>query len=1298
MHGTVDDRFEIERPANAGGMGVVYRARDRATGEPVALKVMQVAARDVRDRFEREAVILARLRHPAIVRYVAHGATAEGEPYLVMEWLEGEDLHQRLARQGLSLDECLRLVRHVAEALAVAHERGVVHRDLKPPNLFLPGASIDAVKVLDFGIARLSAAAGAPRTGTGLLLGTPGYMAPEQARGEREIDGRADVFALGCVLFECLTGRPAFAGDHAMAILAKILFEEAPRPSELRPGLPVALDELVGVMLAKDPSARPRDCAELLARLDVLGTLEGEVEAPVVDRPQVLGTFEQRVVTVLVAAVPRDATLALATADAPTQLDLAASTVDPVRTLTAGFGAQVERLLDGTLVATFASAGAMEQTRDAARCALALRGRLASVPIVLATGRGIFAHRVPVGDVIERAVAHVRVLAAGSAAFVGVDDTTAGLLDARFDVRAGAHGLELHGVLEQVDTARKLLGRATSFVGREREIGTLEALFDECEAEPVARVALVTGAGGIGKSRLAHELAVRLEARGATVWTGRGDGMRSDSPFALLRPALRREAGLRDGDPAEAERRKLRARVARHVRPDDVTRVTEFLGEVVGAPFPDDASVPLRAARRDAVLMGDQVRRALTDLVAAESRTAPLVLLLEDLHHADAPSIDVVDAVLRALPDAPLFVLAIARPEVRDRFPRLWADRDVQELRLAPLTKRAAERLVTEALGTRPSLGTDTLRRVVDRAAGNAYYLEELIRAVAEGRGDALPDTVLAMVQARLAALEPEARRVLRAASVYGAAAWASGIRALLGDESRTPTSTSRVDDWLEVLVERDLLVRRGERNAEVEYGFRSALVEEAAYAMLTADDRVLGHRLAGEWLERVGERDASVLAGHYERAKDPRAVGHFLRAADQSLEANDFEAAIARAEQGIAAGAEGETRGALFGVVAEARRWRGEAALAEAAADQALGLLPRGARRWFSAAGDAVIAAGKRGKHDRVAELASLLRETAPDEAALGTAMAALSRAVIHLSFGGRSDDAGVLVERMEALLDVFPEADPAIAAIVQRTHASRAAQAGDIARYLRLSEAARDAMERAGDLRGACVQSGNVGDAWAGLGRYAEAEAVLRTTAATADAMGLRSIATSARTNLARAIGHQGRHGEAEALAREAVERIRAQGNRRMEGFGLVYLAAILRAAGAFERAEAEARAAVAAFAQSPAARPLAQATLADVLLAEGRIDEALVLAREAVGTLEEVGEIEEGEGVVRLVHATAARAASDPAALDAATRAVERLRARAERIGDAALRESFLEGVPEHRATLRLAGAPALGTVEV
>jgi serine/threonine protein kinase len=299
----VAGRFEIVALADFGGMGAVYRARDRDGTRDVAIKLLLDNASE--ERFAREARLLADLRHPGIVEYVAHGRTERGAPFLAMEWLEGLDLRARLQLGALTLRDALALAKGVAEALGAAHARGIVHRDVNPRNLFLVGGNVRQVKVLDFGIARpLRATFG--MTQPGEYLGTPGYISPEQARGNEEIDGRADVFALGCVLFECLAGKPAFLADNLMALLGKVLFEEAPRLAKSG-AFPLPVDDLVARMMAKDVAERPFDCGEVAAQIDLLGQpMDPEPESilPVSIVPRSLTNDEQRLVCVVMAAAP----------------------------------------------------------------------------------------------------------------------------------------------------------------------------------------------------------------------------------------------------------------------------------------------------------------------------------------------------------------------------------------------------------------------------------------------------------------------------------------------------------------------------------------------------------------------------------------------------------------------------------------------------------------------------------------------------------------------------------------------------------------------------------------------------------------------------------------------------------------------------------------------------------------------------------------------------------------------------------------------------------------------------------
>ena len=298
----IAERFEIEAPLDHGGMAAVFRASDRVEGGTVVVKVLRDDAARHYDRFVREARVLAELRHPGVVRYVAHGATPEGA-WIAMEWLDGEDLAARLARAGLTVAESVVLVGRVAAALAEVHARGVIHRDLKPRNLFLPGGDPRRVKVLDFGIARWDAA-GVTLTGVGVTLGTPGYMAPEQVRGDRALRPAVDVFALGCVWYECLVGRSPFHSESAVARLARVLLEEAPRVSAARPDVPDDLDDLVEWMLVKAPARRPADGAALAAAVADLAPIDGSRPSRVSLAPRSLTSAEQRLYSAVMVPPP----------------------------------------------------------------------------------------------------------------------------------------------------------------------------------------------------------------------------------------------------------------------------------------------------------------------------------------------------------------------------------------------------------------------------------------------------------------------------------------------------------------------------------------------------------------------------------------------------------------------------------------------------------------------------------------------------------------------------------------------------------------------------------------------------------------------------------------------------------------------------------------------------------------------------------------------------------------------------------------------------------------------------------
>jgi serine/threonine protein kinase len=271
------DRYRIERELGQGGMATVYLAEDVKHHRKVAVKVLrrELAQSLGRERFLREVHVAAQLYHPHILPLIDSGVSADetssdGVLYYVMPYVEGESLRTRLARDGaLSITDSVRILRDVASALAYAHERGVVHRDIKPENVLLAGRH---ALVADFGVAKAVSAAGGAETLTsaGLIVGTPAYMAPEQAAGEGTVDHRADIYAIGVLGYELLAGTPPFAGLPVPQLLAAHLTRTPEPLTALRQTVPSELDQVVMTCLAKRPADRWQTAADLLARLEAL--------------------------------------------------------------------------------------------------------------------------------------------------------------------------------------------------------------------------------------------------------------------------------------------------------------------------------------------------------------------------------------------------------------------------------------------------------------------------------------------------------------------------------------------------------------------------------------------------------------------------------------------------------------------------------------------------------------------------------------------------------------------------------------------------------------------------------------------------------------------------------------------------------------------------------------------------------------------------------------------------------------------------------------------------------------------
>lgn len=1240
-------RFRLQRQLGSGGMADVYLSFDEETQTPCAIKLLsQHSDPEQRQRFFREASVLSQLQHPGIVRYHAHGYTEQGVPYLAMELLEGEDLCQRLLRKPLTAAETLVLAQAVLSALTAAHQAGIIHRDIKPANLFLVSGEPARTKLLDFGIVRLTTASQHTRTGS--ILGTPEYMSPEQLRGLKELDARSDLFSLGVVLYECLAGWSPFRSDHPMGTLGRILFDDPPKLSERNPNLPEALCVLVHEMLAKEPRHRPPSAEAVRTRLQNISVDSDGDRITGWRAPAALTHRELRWLSMIIFQ--------------PTRIDLALEKTsileageldqDAIGQTAAAHSARREKLADGTQILLLdGNATAGEQAEQAALCAIELHSHDPHTAIAICFGQtDLGQHRLD-AQALERAADMLdawrkRTAAAStqkerSSAPILVDESLRRMLMSRFEF------VEQDSAWELTPTERRdelhVLGRVSPFAGRDTELTQLATALSACCEDSQAAAVLITAEPGMGKSRLCHEFLrqAKLSYPDLEVWIGAGDPSSAGSPFHLIAQAIRQAMGVQKSMTQTEKTERLRSFVSGRCNTADHERIGEFLGELLGITYQQTPSVTLQSARSNPVLMGDQIRFAFLDLLRASMADHPLLLLLEDLHWGDLPTVQLVEAALRNHSESPLFLLALARPQVDDLFPKLWDRARLLKLPLRPLSKRACEKIAKGILGNR--FGADKLTKLAERAGGHPFFLEELLRATSESDTFELPESVLAMVQSRILRLDSMARRVLRAASVFGRVFHRGGLTKMLGIDHSVGSSESEqksLRDALSTLVDREFVnPRHPSRFAgEDEFVFSHALVQESAYSMLTAEDRQLGHRLAAEFLQAVGEDDAMVLAEHCTLGGVlDQAVMYLRQVVSEALTGNDFRAALSCTARALKLGAEGTVRGTLLAMEAEAHQWLGEFRAAIDSAEEALHLLPVGSVPWYRAVDALSIGCGRLLLHDRLSELAVQLlallhHQTESEHFSLPVLASSAVRLGMQLYICGRYKDALALLQPIEALIDADPNPKPpALLASICVLRANRAAYEWKIDLCPDYFEQSANLLDQIGDRRAACSQRLDTALFCSDIGDFVRMERLLREVIPVALTLNLLRVLGVSFSALGVARWRQGHHEEALTHCQKALAQLESLGDARQEGVCRINLARILYSLGQFEKAHAAALTASERLAEIPRFRVRALAWLARIEQQRGNLDAAALAAETSLGQLRALGRAGTDEGLV-------------------------------------------------------------------
>lgn len=1302
----IGERFRIECRVAGGGMGHVFRARDLDGSRSVAVKLLAAASERDLLRFEREALLLQDLArtvaHPRIVGYVAHGVHVHrgSRPYLVMEWLDGEDLAARLRRGRLSVAECVLLLRGVADGLMALHERDVVHRDIKPSNLVLRSSELEQVTLVDLGLARWLQEP-VRLTNAGALLGTPDYMSPEQARSEREVTPASDLFSLGCVAYECLTGRSPFHADHMATVLVRTLLEDPLPVRQLRPDVSPQLDALLRRLLQKEPSNRPRSASELLSLLAELPLATPRpaplnVAGAVVDPPR-LSDEELQLFSVILAvplASGASSTLSIEERD-----DTLAAHQELQRALSR-LSARCDQLADGTLLVALAwTGGAAEHAVTAARCALLVKERWAQARIALATGRGVLTDGPLIGEGVDRALALLRAaepVVPEEHSGVLLDELSSELLkEQALLLRLPAGGMLLRGLVEPADP-RTPSDRQIPFLGREPELDHLLHQLRTSIEDSEAFATLLLGAPGIGKSRLMRELVQRGKAVHPTLQTliGRGDLMRTGSPYATWIGALLGLCGLHGSEPVAQQRQRLFAVVEQHLPESESARVAGFLCELAGLRDAGrdggELSPLLHAARTAPRIMAQQVRRAALELLAALCARGPVLLVLEDLHWCDALSLTLVGEALSDLGHVPLFVLGLGRTETHDHLPETWTRHVRMELHLPALSRRAGERMARLVLGA--SAPEEMVVRIASQAGGNPLYLEQLLRAATEGRGGSLPATVLALLQSRISLFSAEVRRVAQAASLFGTSFWMGGVRALLGGS--LPSTV--LDEAIEQLRRREVIERCSESRlgGEREYRFLHALWREAAYSLLTDENRVLGHRIVGEFLARAGEPDPLVIAEHLFLGRMPeQALEHYLRAAELALHAGASELALQHAKKALACQPAGAAYGAVLSVESRALAQRGRWQDAIAYSIESLARLPPGQRLWYQTAQHQVSLAMMLGRSEVVAALTQQLLTTLPDEDAhLEYAQGMSLLSLTYASLGQRAL-ALRLIERLREACGPRLAQHVRLRGYLARARGCFLALLGaDPWQALQLQRQAWRAYVEAGDVISATVTRAAMVPFLLDLGAFDEAEAEAQAAGIEAERLPVElpllvAHVAAARVRLVRPTPE--RLAQVERLCSRAVPIADRENNRLFQGVFRFLCSELLVARGQLAEAEQGLRASLQLFTPVKAIRPYPLRQLLQLLLNQGRLEEAATLAAEAERTLDEIGPLGEFDVHLRALGAEVHLARGQHrSGCEGIERARQALLLRADRIPDRAARRRYLTAVPQNARVMMLA----------
>ena len=962
MIGTKLGPYEITEEIGKGGMATVFRAYQPSMDRHVAVKVIRASMlgdKLGRDRFQREARVVARLEHPHLLPVYDFDGEHD-PPFIVMRFLEGGTLKQVMEAGPLPPSEMIYTLRQVALALDYAHRQGVVHRDLKPSNIMIDREG--NVFVADFGIARVS---DAPRglTGTGVVMGTPGYMAPEQARGKAEVDGRADIYSLGVIIFEMLAGRGPFDRESPLDELMAHIQEKAPDVRDFNPALPEDISLVLRRALAKEPAQRQETAGELV------GELAEALQADTSSAPAQLRSLTQSFAAQQLAALELAVEEARTPSDVQRQMTaLYMDITDHAELLyqseeTETVRKEIDRLwmafqgmaeaAGGRLESRTGEAGLLlwgrEETQEsdpeqAIQAALRMRAALEKAaqarwgeseePLpfkaALITGPVLLTREADgttsVSGTAITLAGRLKEAAPPGEILVAHDTYThvRGVFDVRqlppVRMRGRNEPVEVYVVLRARprafrQQARGIEGIETKMIGREPELKVLQDAMGLTIEDRETQVVTVVGEAGVGKSRLLYEFTNWVDLMEEKLWffEARATQPSMLQPYSLTRDLFSFRFKILDNDPLSAVHEKFEAGIASFLNGGGSRETAHMIGQLVGFDFSESPVVKPKLEEPEA--FHQEALALLGKFFLAAAGTSPVFIQVEDIHWADDRSLDLLNSLARENTAIPLFIIYMARPQLYDRRPS-WGEGQGFHARinLQPLSRLDSRRLVRELLKKVDQVPTELRDLIIDRAEGNPFYMEELVKALIDDgvivKGEdswqvqqekfsavRVPPTLVGVLQSRLDSFPPGQRTLLQRASVVGRIFWESAVVHLSAADGVT---AGAVGGMLEDLREREMVFKREESAFEgtPEYGFRHAILRDVVYETIVPSQRRGYHRLVAEWLTEAGrdrlEEYNPLIAEHYERAEAyPQAAEHLRRVAARASSVGSLDDAL---------------------------------------------------------------------------------------------------------------------------------------------------------------------------------------------------------------------------------------------------------------------------------------------------------------------------------------------------------------------------------------------------------------------